>query len=326
MSTGQTSILLADIGGTHARFAVCTTQDQSIHYAQVLKISDHPTIYGAIDTYISTLDHRPERAALAVAAPILADEVNFTNSPWEFTRKQLLSQFNWQRLDLFNDFQALALTLPHLKESELYPLGRKQQIPNRTLAVIGPGTGLGVASLVPGEAGWIPVSGEGGHVTLSARTEREQQILTQARTLDEHISAEDLISGPGLVALYSALSALNGHAPQFDDPARICAAARKRLEPTAVESLEHFYLFLASTAANLALTVGALGGVYLAGGMISKNIDLLHQSDFRQRFNSHGRYSEYLARIPCFAITSDLSAMTGLAHWACDQLNELNPC
>jgi glucokinase len=187
-------------------------------------------------------------------------------------------------------------------------------IPNAPIALIGAGTGLGVSGLIPGDGKWFPLQGEGGHVTIAAMDEREAAVLSLLRTRLGHVSAERVLSGPGLLNLYEALCTLDNFAPAMTTPAQITQHGLGNTDKQSRAALEMFCALLGTTASNLALTLGAMGGVYIGGGIVPRLKGFFAQSAFRARFEDKGRYAKYLAPIPAYVILSELPAFVGLAH------------
>ena len=262
----------------------------------------------------------PADCAIGIANPITGDEVRMTNHHWSFSIAALRASLGLQRFVVVNDFTALALALPTLPSAHLRQVGPGQALAQAPIALIGPGTGLGVSGLLPsGRIGaWLPISGEGGHVSVAADNETEFAVLSVLRQRHGHASAERVISGPGLVALYEALRQLQpepGAALGAADAAGIVGAALAGTDPRASEALNLFCGFLGSVAGNLALTLGARGGVYLGGGIVPRLGPWFAASAFRRRFESKGRFQAYLADIPTWVIDAPLSpALQGAAN------------
>jgi glucokinase len=296
-----------------------------IDAVEILSVASFPSLGAAIEAYLAKVEEggveRPTRGALAVAGPVTGDWLSFTNHPWSFSVTGLTRELGLERLDFVNDFVAVALAMPHLGPFDRRQIGPGTPVAGMPIGIIGPGTGLGVSSLVPiddnGVLRWLPLPGEGGHATLPAVEPREAAVIDWLhRTGQEHVSAERLISGQGITILYSALSALDGVVAPDLQPAEISARARAAQDPVAVETIRTFCAMLGTVAGNLALTVGARGGVYIAGGIVGQLSELFDGSAFRSRFVSKGRMQSYLDPIPTFVITHKLPAFVGLAHLA----------
>ena len=236
----------------------------------------------------------------------------FTNCLWTIDAHELCAEFGLSDVHLCNDFEAAALSLPYLTTADLYRLGGGEPVGGEPMAVLGPGTGLGVACLIHGSQGSIPIATEGGHVTMAATSPREDAIIDHLRRQFGHVSAERVVSGSGLENLYRAVVALDGvDAPQRA-AAEITAAALNGECPLARTSLDLFCAMLGTIAGNVALTFGARGGVYIAGGIAPRIIDFMARSDFRARFEHKGRLRTYLEAIPSSVITHPAATFIGL--------------
>ena len=316
-----TARLLADIGGTNARFAWQAGTGEPIEDLLALPTAEHATPADAIRHYLKVLGRGvPGQCAIAIANPVLGDQVQMTNHPWSFSIEALKQEFGFVRLCVLNDFTALALALPTLSASELRQVGGGAARPASAIGLIGPGTGLGVSGLLPRvrkglPTAWVPLRGEGGHVTLAAVNAREQAVLAELGRHLGHVSAERAVSGPGLAQLHRALVCIDAPGapePQLQ-PAEITERALRGEAPCA-EALELFCTFLGSVAGNLALTLGAQGGVYVGGGIVPQLGEWFVRSPFRRSFEAKGRFSGYLASIPVFVIQARGSpAMRGAA-------------
>lgn len=318
--------LVGDIGGTQARFALLDAQGRPTRVA-VLPVAGFATPEAAIERYLADIGApRLDAAALAIAAPVpAAGAVRLTNAGWEFSPVALRARFALCELLLLNDFAALALALPELAGDELRQLGGEAPVASAPRALIGPGTGLGVATLVRAGDRWLPLAGEGGHVTLAAADEREAAILALARRELPHVSAERLVSGSGLPLLHRLVAAVDGRSA---DSAIGCATGGAKDEATSTEAIvaaalagdasagatiDAFCALLGNVAGNLALTVGARGGVYIGGGIVPRLGALFDRSPFRARFSAKGRFSGYLAAIPVYVILAAAPALSGAA-------------
>ena len=298
--------LLADVGGTHARFAWQAGAGAAIERAQVYRCAEHASLHDAIRRYLADCARAaPVLGAVGIANPVTGDQVTMTNHPWSFSIEALRQALGLQRLVVMNDFEALARSLPALQEGETEKLCGGEPVPDQPLALIGPGTGLGVGGLVPSAAGWVPLAGEGGHATLSSVTEREAAVAAVLQRRFGHASAERAVSGPGLVWLHEALCELDGApAPVGLAAADIAERAQAGSDARSAEALDMFFAFLGSTAGNVALTLGARGGVFIGGGIVPKLATLVASSPLRERFVGKGRFRDYLAAIPIYLITS----------------------
>jgi len=314
------SALIGDIGATNARFALLL--DGAVTAIRVLEVAAYPSLGDAIHAYIEGVGHdglpNPSRGALAVAGPVTGDFLSFTNHPWSFSIAALKRDLGFDRLDIVNDFVALAMAVPHLGAGDRRQIGEGAPAAGSPIGIIGPGTGLGVSILMPVDSGpstrWITIPSEGGHVTLAPVTEREAAIIQWLhRTGRPHVSAETLICGEGLSKLYTVLSALDGIAAPHLQPSDVTARALKRGDPVAIEAVNVFCALLGTVAGNLALTAGSRGGVYIAGGIVPRLGELFDRSEFRARFVAKGRMRSYLEPIPTYLITEEFPAFVGLA-------------
>ncbi len=314
-------LLVGDIGATNARFALVDAEGK-FDRTRVLVCDDHPTIEDAIAAYLGAepqdAEHgsrHPFSAALAVASPIIGDQVALTNHPWAFSITALRQHFGFERLLVVNDFMANALAVPHLAAADQSPIGEGSAIAGAPIGIIGPGSGLGVGALVPdGRAGWLAIPGEGGHVTMAPASPRESLVLDRMRRRFDHVSAERVVSGPGLVNLYNTLAEIDGVPAAPYSPAQIADPSTCASDPLCREARDMFCAMLGTVAGNLALTLGARGGIYIAGGIVPRLGPAFAASGFRRRFEEKGRFSAYLAAIPTFVITHPHPAFLGLAH------------
>jgi glucokinase len=307
------SRLLSDIGATNVRFAV-QAPDGRVHRDESFRNLDYETLTDAIDAYFATVpeDERPGEAAIAVAAPVTGDKITMLNSPWTFSIDAVKRQYGWSALHVVNDFVANALAVPHLNDADVVQVGEGTPAEDETIAVLGPGTGLGVAGLIRCGGKWTAVPGEGGHATLAPMDSREAAIIDILRRQFAHVSAERVLSGPGLVNLYDALCELAGKPAAPLTPDRI-TDLYPGCDPQARETVMMFFAMLGTFAGSVALTFGARGGVYIMGGIIPKILGTFLQSNFRERFEFRGRYRAYLTDIPTFVVTRPNPAFLGLA-------------
>ena len=310
--------LLADVGGTNARFAWQAAPGGTIGDVIVLPCADHATLADAIAAYLTKVGRRtPAECAIAIANPVTGDEVRMTNHHWAFSISALQAQCGFSRLRVLNDFTALALALPTLSRDELRQVGGDAPVRDTAIALIGPGTGLGVSGLVPdGRGGWLPLQGEGGHATLAGRTPREHAVLQQLDARYGHASGERAVSGQGLIDVHQALQAIDTPLQPRREltAAQIVQGALEHGDAGCLEALDLFCAFLGTAAGNLALTLGARGGVYIGGGIVPRLGDAFDNSPFRSRFEAKGRFAGYLAAIPVFVIDAKQSpALLGAA-------------
>ena len=307
----QELVLLGDIGGTNARFALA--RNDRIEMLGSLRVAEYPTVRAALTEVLQRLPAaRPRRAVFACAGPVEAGAIALTNSAWRLGERELEARFGFERVLLVNDFAAVAWALPHLQAEHLRPIGTAGGNPGQPSVVLGPGTGLGVAAFLPAPLGPQVITGEGGHVTLPAADDREAEVLRRLRARLGHVSAERLLSGDGLVRLYETLGEIDGlsppprRAPEITAAAGGCAASRA--------ALDMFCAMLGGFAGNLALTWGARGGVYIAGGIAPRIADQIAASAFRRRFEAKGRFQAYLEAIPTQIVLHPEPAFLGLSR------------
>ena len=308
--------LLGDVGGTHARWAWQESANSALQDISVQACRASPTLLDSARTYLTATGHaQPHCAGIGIATAVTGDVVHMTNNPWTFSINELKQSLGLKHCLLLNDFTALALSLPALAASELRSVGGGVAVAGAPIALIGPGTGLGVSGLLRSAGGqYCPLSGEGGHATLAAADERESALLSVLRGRFGHVSAERLLSGPGLVELYRASCELHGRTARNLTPAEVSAAALDASDPDCIASAHHFVAFLGTTAGNLALTLGALGGLYIGGGVVPRLGAAFNAGLFRQRFEDKGRYQDYLRAIPCWIITASAPALLGASR------------
>ncbi len=311
--------LLGDVGGTNARFGWQANAHSSIEHVLVLPCAAHETLEAAIRTYLEMKSlPMPRAGALGIANPITGDAIRMTNHHWSFSISEMQRSLGLQQLNVINDFTALALALPSIAKDNLVQVGGTVAQAYAPKALIGAGTGLGVSGLIPTDANdhWVAIAGEGGHVTLAAQTESEYRVIELIRQRYGHVSAERVLSGQGLVDLYLALRQLQKQQPvDVAGAAEITAWALQDKDPLALQSIEMFAGFLGSVTGDLALTLGARGGVYLGGGIVPRWLGWFETSQFRERFEAKGRFKAYLKDIPVWVINAAESpALLGAAR------------
>ncbi len=316
------SFVVADIGGTNARFALVTGEringQPKLQNVKILPGADFPNFTDALSTYIESLDSiKPSAACIAIASPIEGDAINMTHLPWSFSIKAVQKQFGFKALEVMNDFNAVAIgasvALP--ENFELIKSGASFPFENR--AIIGPGTGLGVSALTYCQQNrkWLPISGLGGHVNLPPVSPFEIEVIKSAMGKMEHVSAEVLISGSGLINLYRAVCKVEGAIATEMSPEELTQSALVGADRMCMRTLETFCAFLGTVAGNVALTFGAKGGVYIAGGIVPKMSEYLKNSEFNNRFSSKGVMSEYVNNIPVNLIVNPHIGLLGAAEF-----------
>lgn len=307
------SALVADIGGTNARFAVADLGTLELSDIHRVRCAEHPTLEDALCDYVKRLKQPPTQASIAVAGPVSAADFKLTNSTWLLSRSTLRRKAGLERVHVLNDFEALALCLPYLAGAELHQIGGEAPAEHATKAVLGPGTGLGVAGLAWSGERWVALAGEGGHMTLGAGNERQLALLERIRKGRDHLSAERVLSGPGLAELYQAVAAAQGLTPAALEPNDVLTLGSSGEDEVAAEALDLFVTWLGGFAGDAALLLGARGGVYLGGGIAPKMLAKLSAGEFRRAFEDKGRMGVYLAPIPVYVIAADFAALKGAA-------------
>lgn len=306
--------LVIDMGGTNIRLGLLEENQLRPTYVRSYEISAFPGLADVISLFLQEAPpHRLKEAAIDVATPVIGDLIKLTNYDWSFSIAGIREQFGFQRLKVINDFTALALSIPLIGADELQQVGGGKADPDGAIALLGAGTGLGVSGLIRSAAGWYPLSGEGGHVTLGARNARELAIFAAFWQTYGHMSAERLLSGTGLEEFYQVICQLDGKVAETLQPQDISARAIAGSCPACMETMSLFCEWLGVVAANLALSLGATGGVYIGGGIVPKLGDYFVNSRFREAFETKGRFRQYMQAVPVYIIHADNPALRGAA-------------
>jgi glucokinase len=305
--------LVADIGATNARFGLLDHAGRVLH-SGILQCADHAGIAPAARAYLESAGaSAPREAAFAIAGPVIGDLIQMTNHPWTFSVSGTLKELGLERLRVVNDFTAVALGVPRLGPDDRLQIGGGAPAAGEPIGVLGPGSGLGVSGLVAtAGGGWRALSGEGGHVTLSPVDARELQLLAELWKEHAHVSAERVLSGMGLVNLYRAVRGADGATAEALTAAAVTERGLSGADPACAEALRTFCAMLGTVAGNLALTLGARGGIYVAGGIVPRFPEVFAASAFRERFLAKGRLRGYLEPIPTYLVTHPLPAFLGL--------------
>jgi glucokinase len=313
--TGLPSVV-ADIGATNIRFARLTPQGNP---GPIVKFatSKFPDLKAALAHFLKLEGGpKPVRLGLAVAGPVYGDEVRLTNHRWQFSIQGLTKELNLEQLEVVNDLEAMALVLPHLSSEETMSIG--DEIGNRSIrapmAVLCPGTGLGIAGLVPVDQGWRPIATEGGHTSLSPLTEKEMAVWQFLKERHRRVSVERVLSGPGIVELYTALAFLEGRGLEAASPEDIVRLALDGENPLAVKTVEMFCAWLGDVAGDVALMYVARGGVYLAGDILLTIFEILKRSQFRHRFENKGRGTGIVTATPTFLVSCESPVLRGCTY------------
>jgi glucokinase len=302
--------LIADIGGTHARFALAGA-DGRPHDEQKLLVADFSGPVEAAQAYLA--GRKVRAAVLAVATPVDSDWIDLTNAPWAFSVAEARMALGVDRLAVINDFTAQALAVPRLASEDRILIKSGQPRQGGAIAVIGPGTGLGVAGLLPLQDTWYPIPSEGGHISLAPHDERGAALLLRLQTRFGHVSNERVLSGPGLINLATTLAELDGEVIALEEPREVSRRAETGECRHCREALERFSSLLGAAAGDLALLFCALGGVYISGGLCKRLGALLEVGRLRESFVAKGRFEDYLERIPIYLVTRRDPGLLGAA-------------
>jgi glucokinase len=311
--------LLADIGGTNARFAL-ETGPGDIFQMRVYPCADYPGIAEVIRKYLKDMQiGRVNHAAIAIAAPVDGDQVSMTDHDWIFSIEATRRALGFGTLLVVNDFAALAMALPGLTDSQRMQVGGGARRPNSVIGLLSPGTGLGVSGLIPAADRWIALGSEGGHTTFAPVDEREDLVLQYARKQWSHVSFERVATGPGIEVIYRALAARDKKHVPFDTSDVVKRALEG--EPLAAESVDVFCGILGTLAGNIAVTLGSLGGIYVGGDVVPRLAEFFARSSFRERFEAKGRFEAYLQNVPTYVITAEYVAFLGVSATLAEQLS-----
>lgn len=303
--------LLGDIGGTNSRFGLIAPGGMDVKDVEVLKNDNFTSLESAITHY---LDKRGitglAGAAVDVAAPVDREIITLTNRDWTFSAESLRKAARTQRFKLLNDFEALAWSLPHIAQTGLVQLGGTRNDKPMLKVVLGPGTGLGGAILAPiAGGGWMPIPGELGHMTLPVVTAEELALKDRIMGKDKFAEIEDVLTGPGMLALYRAIAKNPVHAT----PEAVMKAGLAGSDNDAEKTLDHFMTFLMRLAGDVAMGLQARGGIYLAGGIVPSLAEKLKAPKYRAVFEDKGRIAEAIKPTPVYVITDEFPAFKGCA-------------
>ena len=299
------SWLIADVGATSSRCATLARPSMASENVRVYRNDDFVGLAGLLADYLNTSTKKPRSLALAVAAPVHGDDIHMVNRDWSFSGKSLQTDLGLTHTTIINDFHAIAYALPVLNDDMRVEIGRATEYRGGNMAVLGPGSGLGTSAWIVNDSGGAAMTGEGGHITLAGRNEEEDRIIAWFRERFGHCSSERILSGPGLVSLHEAM-----HGIQVDKPEQITGNPDNE---ACAATMNQFFSFLGSVAADLALITGSFGGLHIAGGIVPAHIEELRKSPFRKRFEDKYRYRDYMRRIPTYVITDPYPGLTGLA-------------
>ncbi|GEN28922.1 glucokinase [Halovibrio variabilis] len=309
--------LIGDIGGTNARLALVSPGEIIPRDILNLPCADYAGITEAVQDYLNqvgaTGDNAPQEACLAFACPVHAERVKMTNNHWDFMKGDVQQALNLSLFKVINDFTAQALGVPHVAAEDLVEIQPGNAQEHATRLIIGPGTGLGVAGVFPGQHAWIPLPTEGGHVTFAPTDDTERAIVDIFKQRHARVSVERLLCGQGLLELYQAYCTLEGVTPTVTHPADVTAAANAG-DSLATAALLRFLKILGDVCGDATLTMGSRGGVYLCGGILPRLLDWLPRSELRTAFTNKGRMGAYNADIPVWVVTAPWTGLLGAAE------------
>jgi len=320
MAPGET-LLIGDIGGTNARFALADLDGTGFRDERTFACSDFNSPEGAVQTYLMEIDApAPTVICFAVAGPIIGDAVRFTNNTWHIAVSSLAATFRCETVHLTNDFEAIAASLPHIEPEHLQPIGTVPAghlgQPDFSVCVMGPGTGLGAAGLIRRSGMDIPVVSEAGHVGFAPESRLQAEILSVLQSRFRRVSDERLISGMGIENIYWALGQVGDLRLAPTSDARIFELAEDREDPIARQAIDLFFEILGQVTGNFVLSMGAFDGAYIAGGIAQRHAGLLATSRFREGFENKGRHQALLASVPACLITHPQPGLLGAAQVA----------
>ena len=312
-------LLVGDVGGTNARFALARRVDgrPRLEHFESFPAETHPTFLDGVKAYLDGCPVKPTGGVIAVAGPVTDGAIDLTNSPWRVSEGELQT-LGLNPIRLINDFEALAWGAPVVPEDELASLGGPAQgDPHAAIALVGPGTGFGVSALARDAHGReMALPSEGGHACFAPGDPVEDEVLRILRRRYDRVSIERLICGPGLLNMHRALAEIEGRETHIDDPAEITREALKEANSPCGHTLARFCAILGAVAGDIALTTGARGGVYIAGGIVPRILPFIKASPFRERFERKGRFADYMAAIPTKVIMHKHAALLGSARVA----------
>ena len=314
-------LLIGDIGGTNARFALAHPDEPGFSSELTLATADYETVEQGITDYLERSGSgRPDAICLAAAGPVVDDRIVLTNNPWVIDGRTLREEFRLSTVQLLNDFESIAYSLPLLGESDVKTIGLVLADPDvkreSTFGVLGPGTGLGAGGLLVRASGIYPIVGEGSHAGFAPETTMQLRVLEQLRKRFERVSSERLVSGPGLENIYWAMSKIRGESTSEITAAEIFSRVLANEDAIAVEATQMFFEALGQVAGNLALALGAFDGIYLAGGIVKRYPDLLNSSNFRSGFENKGRHHTLMEKVPTLLILHPQPGLLGASYCA----------
>jgi len=312
--TANTLRLVADVGGTNTRIALFNEQTSEFDRVQTFRNRDYPRLQDLVNRWLATLDQRPDCACIAIASPLDGDQVRMINMDWAFSRREFAEDCGIELIGWINDFVGNAHALPYLQPTDRVELRSGGGRPLNKLAAVGPGTGLGGATVQEIAGTWRATACEPGHAGLSPATEEELALFAALLREVDSVYAELLVSGPGLLRLYQTLALVRDQEAGASSPADVSAMALAGEDNLAGDALNMFCALLGSACGDFVLSNGAYGGLYLAGGIVPRMIPFLQASDFLSRLCEKGAMTAVLEQVPIYAITAEQPGLLGAAH------------
>lgn len=324
--TSGKTLLIGDIGGTNARFALANPDEVAFSRPKTLKCAEFSSSVAAMKHYLDEVAApAPVAVCLAAAGPVIDESIKVTNNHWNLSAREIRSDLEVERVRLINDFEAVAWSIPYIDSRYLEAVGQvsQQELPDGDfrLAIVGPGTGLGTGGLMRRDGRYIPIVGEGGHIGFAPKSKVQIELLEVLREKFERVSLERLLSGSGIENIYWALHALRGEKRAELSAAEVFKAAGTGSDPVAADATQLFFEILGQAAGDIALVLGAQDGVYLAGGIVKRYPKMLHISGFRNAFENKGHHRSLMERTPTRLITYGEPGLLGAAHCALDLVN-----
>ncbi len=318
---GDHAILIADIGGTNARFALATSKEDAFSGAQTYSAAEFEQLYDAIDQYLAAQHiEQLHGIVLAIAGPIADEKVSLLNSYWSADCAELRQRYQVDNTQLLNDWEAIAYSLDKLSDTDLIAIGGKwarQQKDKQTFGALGPGSGLGVTGLIRNHNTMAPIISEGGHAGFAPQSDLQIKILSYLYDkYQDRISIERLLSGPGLVNIHEAFCHINGVENPGLSAADISQAAVDKSDKLCQASLDLFFEILGQTAGDVSLNYGAYDGIFIAGGICQRYPEKLATSQFRQGFENKGRHHQHMKAVPTWLITHKNPGLLGASVYA----------
>lgn len=326
------NLLVADIGGTNGRFGLVDYDPSSYSTGKIdysaarqitLKCAEYPDMGSMIQDCCKQLNVSPEYACIAIAGPIEGGEAFMTNLNWRFSVEDLRQKLNFKKLHVINDFAAHAFAVPFQKDDEFFTLHKGKANDDCPILVMGPGTGFGMAQLVPNNDSWTVIPTEGGHASFAPTNDKELEIKRVLLKQQKHVSVENILSGNGLVNLYKALAIIANITPQHYSPADVSAKGMSNEDPICRDAVLTFCDVLGEVAGDKALSTGARSGIVITGGIPAKLLDMIPQSNFMERYKNKGPLVDYVSDITIRVVLNDKAALVGSAAWLIHNTPEL---